>query len=114
MEDNNNQTPAPKNAALSLSRLIVYIVYLIAVFIEVILLLRVALLFFSANPLTPFVNFVYSTSNYFMAPFRGIFPAHPAELTGGYLDTSALFAALVYLIIVAAIQSLMVYLERRR
>lgn len=114
MQEENNQQPAPKNAALSISRLVAYVVYLIAVFIEVILLLRVVLLLFSANPLTPFVNFVYNTSNYFMAPFRGIFPPHAAEFSGGYLDTSALFAALVYLILVAAIQSVMMYLERRR
>lgn len=114
MEENNRPAPPRRNAATSLSRLVVYIVYLVAVFVEVILLLRVVLLLLSANQAVPFVDFIYSTSNYFLAPFRGIFAAHPAQLTGGYLDTSALFAALIYLIIVAAIQSVLMYLDRRR
>jgi len=98
---------------LNLTKVIVYVVYLIAVFIEVMLLLRVALLYFAANPVTPFVQFVYNVSDAFLIPFRGIFPAHASGLTGGYLDTSALFAAVVYLIVVSVIQSLLYYLDRK-
>jgi len=115
MEHDSHKSPAPRNAALSITRLIVYFVYLIAVFIETILLLRVFFLLFSANPATPFVSFVYTTSTQFMAPFQGIFPSQ-AVITGvttGYLDSSALFAAVVYLIIVTIIQSVLAYLDRR-
>lgn len=112
-EPENNNRPA-KNAALSITKIIIYAVYIIAVFVEVMLLLRIVLLLFSANPTVPFVEWVYSVSGYFLAPFRGIFPARASELTGGYLDTSAIFAAVVYLIIVAVIQSVMRYLDRRR
>lgn len=116
MENDGHKSPAPRNTALSITKIIVYFVYLIAVFIETILLLRVFFLLFSANPATPFVNFVYTTSTQFMAPFQGIFPSQAITTstnTTGYLDTSALFAAMVYLIIVTIIQSLLAYLDRR-
>lgn len=116
MENDGHKSPAPHNAALSITKVIVYLVYLVAVFIETILLLRVFFLLFSANPSTPFVNFVYTTSTQFMAPFQGIFPSHAVTTgvnTTGYLDTSALFAAMAYLILVTVIQSVLAYLDRR-
>lgn len=114
MEETPQKNQAPARAALSLTKIIVYVIYLIAVFIEVMLLLRVVLLYFGANPIAPFVQFVYNVSEAFMTPFRGIFPAHVSGLTGGYIDTSALFAALIYLIIVAVIQSVLYYLDSKK
>ena len=111
MAKSNNEPSAPMNAALSISKVVVYIMYVVVAFAEIVLLFRVFFLLFSANAGTPFVNFVYETSGQFLAPFRGIFPPHAAELTGGYLDVSALFAAIVYLIILVLVQNLMAYLE---
>lgn len=110
-------TTAPRRRGsllVSILQIVAYFAYVVVVYIEVLLLLRVALLFFSANPASPFVEFVYTHSAQFMAPFRGAFPTQPATLTGGYLDTSALLAAVVYLILVALVQGLLTFLDRRR
>jgi len=64
-------------------------------FIEVLLALRIFLKFFGANSLTPFVTWVYQTSNPLIRPFEGIFPAEYVE--GRFiLEISTLFALLVY------------------
>lgn len=64
-------------------------------FIEGLLALRIVLKFFDANPLTPFVSWVYQTSRPLLTPFEGIFPS--ATTRGGFvLEVSALFALLAY------------------
>lgn len=64
-------------------------------FIEGLIALRILLKFFGANPLTPFVVWVYETSKPLLTPFEGIFPSATAR--GGFtLEVSALFALLVY------------------
>lgn len=102
----------PRNTGLLIGKAVVYATYVVIMFAEIMLLFRVFLLLFNANPATPFVQFVYDTSADFLAPFRGIFPPHMTQ-NGGYLDVSALFAMIVYLILAALIQSLMNYLNRQ-
>lgn len=97
---------------LSLAQVVVYVTYGVVVFAEIVLLFRIFLLLFNANPNTPFVQFIYNTSSDFLAPFRGIFPPHITQ-SGGYLDVTAIFALVVYLIIAVLVQSLMNYLEER-
>ncbi len=106
----NNNSPETTRISTSLLQIVVYGVYLLAVFAEAMLLFRIFFLLFSANPNVSFVQFVYDKSNWFLAPFQGIFPAHTSPLTGGYLDISAVFAVIVYALIVTVIQSLMRYL----
>ena len=62
---------------------------------EIILGLRVVSRLFAANPDASFVQWVYSTSNVLMEPFRGIFTA---AVIGRYhvLDFAAMFAMIVY------------------
>ncbi|MBI4708909.1 MAG: YggT family protein [Candidatus Portnoybacteria bacterium] len=55
---------------------------------------RLVLKLFAANPFSPFVDWVYGISDIFVAPFRGIFPAFIID--GSILETSALFAILIY------------------
>jgi uncharacterized protein YggT (Ycf19 family) len=74
--------------------------------------LRTLLLLFSANPLTPFVDFIYRTSDQYMAPFRGMFPAREVGATG-YFDVSAMFAIIMYLLFAWAVSALVSYIDTK-
>lgn len=85
---------------LYLSRLI----HLVVGLVEIVLLLRIVLRLFAANPNASFVHWTYSTSNTLLEPFRGIFPS--TVISKSYvLDFTALFALIVY----ALVGSLLVY-----
>ena len=73
---------------------------------------RMFLLLFSANPNTPFVNFVYRVSSDYLEPFRGIFPPRTVGETG-YLDVAALFAIFMYLIVAWLVSVLIAYVETK-
>lgn len=63
------------------------------------LTIRVILRLFSANSSASFVNWIYTTTDTLMTPFRGIFPS-PSIRPGGYvLDLPALFAIIVYALV---------------
>ena len=91
MEENKIKIPA----YLSVGKIILYAMYIWILFGIIVLGLRVFLLAFSANTTTPFVNFIYNTSNTFMQPFREIFPPKAVSETG-YLDVAAVFAMIIY------------------
>lgn len=75
-----------------------WLVHLVVGIAEIILALRIVLRLFDANPVTPFVHWVYSTSSTLLFPFRGIFPS--GVLGRGYvLDFTALFALIIYAIV---------------
>lgn len=62
------------------------------------LLLRVLLRLFAANPASAFVDWIYDTSDFLLAPFRGIFPVE--EISPGHvLDLPALFAIVMYALV---------------
>lgn len=82
-------------------------------FANTLLIFRVFFLLFSANPTTPFVQWVYKVTTDLMAPFRGIFPTKPMGETG-YLDISAIFAIIFYMILSVAITNLMNYLDKKK
>ena len=65
---------------------------------ELFLALRFILRFFDANATNQFVNWVYSSTNTLMQPFRGIFPT---VVIGHhhYVDFSTLFAMAIYSIV---------------
>lgn len=66
--------------------------------LEVILAIRFVLKLFGANPSSGFVDFTYSLSGVFTAPFRGIFstPTNEGDVTTGVFETSTLVALIVY------------------
>lgn len=65
---------------------------------EVILLLRIVLRLFAANPNAVFVHWVYAMSDTLLLPFRGIFPS--AVIEKAYvLDFTAMFALIIYALI---------------
>ncbi len=76
------------------------------------LFLRVFLLAFSANTATGFANFVMEVSGDYLNPFRGIFPGRDLSETG-YLDTSAIFAIVVYLFVAWGFNSLISYVQNK-
>ena len=90
------------------SRILTYLVYGYALIASGFLSVAFFLLLFSANASTPFVRFVYDTAQFFLTPFRGIFPLKPVGDTG-YFSSSALFAILMYLLLALAMHALINY-----
>jgi uncharacterized protein YggT (Ycf19 family) len=66
--------------------------------IEFFIGLRLVLRFFGANPKTPFVEWIYDTSNPLVAPFRDMFPS--AKVGAMFtVEFNALIAVLFYIFI---------------
>jgi YGGT family len=92
------------------ARALTYFVYAIVVINEIILVLGFTLLLFGANPTASFTQWAYRNLDRVMAPFRGIFT--PIQIGAGgadvqpVLDTSILFAMLVYVIVGLALRAL--------
>lgn len=95
---------------LRISKIIAYVLYAWTAIGVAALTLRVFLLAFSANPTTPFVEFVYRTSADYLNPFRGIFATRPIGQTG-YFDVAALFAVIVYLFVMWGFSALVNYVQ---
>lgn len=111
MSDKKN--PQSTLQTVTFGRAVAYFANGFLYFANVLLLFRVFFLLFSANPSTPFVQWVYNVTTDLMAPFRGIFPTKPVGETG-YLDISAIFAIIFYLVLSAAITNLMHYLDNKK
>ncbi|MDH2416014.1 YggT family protein [Nocardioides sp. CER19] len=82
-------------------RTLVWVVYAYVVVTEVVLTLGFVLLLFGANPDASFVAWVYRSLDRAMEPFRGMFtPIHlnvsANDDVRAVLDTSVLFAMIVY------------------
>lgn len=107
-----SKQPITVPSYLTIGKVISYAMYVWVTIGIVVLGLRVFLLAFSANPNTPFVNFIYETSNTFLQPFRGIFPGQPVGETG-YLDAAAIFAAIVYALLGWAFSALTSYIQTK-
>lgn len=108
MEDSKVKIPS----YLTVGKVITYAMYAWVMFGIIMLGIRVFLLAFSANPTTPFVEFVYNTSASFLQPFRGIFPPKPLSETG-YLDVAALFAMIIYGLIGWGFTALINYIQTK-
>lgn len=108
MATENQQIQIP--GYLRISKVIAYILYVWVLIGVITLTLRVFLLVFSANPSTPFVEFIYKTSTDYLNPFRGIFPSKPVGETG-YFDVAAMFAIIIYLFVMWGFSSLIHYLQ---
>src|SRR3954464_5642240 len=80
---------------LKVGRVLVFVVYAIVVIDVVLLLMSFFLMLFGASTDAPFTQWVYRSSARAMEPFRGIFPTHTLSETS-VLDTSVLFAAMIY------------------
>ena len=103
-----------------IARVLTYLVYAFVLISLVILVLGFFLLLFGANPDAPFSEWAYRSLDRVMAPFRGIFES--VQLNGeSVLDTSVLFAMIVYGIVGIALSALihwltdkLIVLQRKR
>src|SRR3954454_13591937 len=94
------------------ARILTYLVYGFTIVALVILVLGFFLLLFGANPDAPFAEWAYRSLARVMAPFRGIF--EPVSLNGdSVLDTSVLFAMIVYGMVALMLQALIDCLTQR-
>jgi hypothetical protein len=102
------------------ARVLTYLVYAFVLISLVIHVLGFFLLLVGANPDAPFSEWAYRSLDRVMAPFRGIFES--VQLNGeSVLDTSVLFAMIVYGIVGIALSALihwltdkLVLLQRKR
>src|SRR3954449_8567616 len=95
-----------------IARVVTYFVYAWVVLSLVILVLGFFLLLFGANPDAPFAEWAYRSLERVMAPFRGIFEAVPLN-GNAVLDTSVLFAMIVYAIVGLSVHALLDWLTTR-
>jgi uncharacterized protein YggT (Ycf19 family) len=92
---------------LYLSKLIQLIIGLA----EIVLVLRIVLRLFAANPTASFVHWIYTTSNTLLEPFRGIFQTGVIDKSY-VLDFTALFALIVYGLLGSLLIYFVDFLER--
>jgi len=93
-----NTTPgnvAPQNTIQDNSGIekIVQLIWFVVGLVNVILILRIVFLLFSARS-SGFTAFLYNVTTPFVIPFMGIFPA-PGQ-ADSYFDTAALVAIIIY------------------
>ena len=94
------------------ARALSYLVYAFVIITLIILVLGFFLLLFGANPDVPFTEWAYRSLDRVMAPFRGIFES--IQLNGNsVLDTSVLFAMIVYGIIGMLLSALIQWLSTK-
>lgn len=97
---------------LKVGRVVVWVVYALALIDAVLLTVAFFLHLAGANPESSFVEWVYRSTEQAMRPFRGIFPAK--DLGGSsVLDLSYLIAAIVYLVIALLVDAVHRWLTAR-
>jgi uncharacterized protein YggT (Ycf19 family) len=93
-------------------RALVYLVYFWVMLSLAILVTGFFLLLFGANPDAAFAEWVFRALDRVMKPFRGIFA--PVDLSGNsVLDTSVIFAMIVYTMLALALRALIDWLTYR-
>ena len=99
------------------ARALGYFLYVVVIVAEVILALGFVLLLLGADPSAGFTQWAYRSLDRVMAPFRGIFtPVEVGTSASGVeavLDTSVLFAMVVYGIVLLALRALIDWLSGR-
>ena len=106
-----------RRAVLRGARVLGYVVYAYLVVTEIVLALGFVLLLFGANPEPAFVQAVYRSLERAMEPFRGIFTSIELGQTSNsveaVLDTSILFAMVVYGLVAWAVHAGLAWLSWR-
>src|SRR5512132_2563805 len=94
------------------AKVLLWLVYAWLLVNLVLLLLAFVLLLLGASPDASFVEWVYRSVQRTMAPFRGMF--EPVPLSGqSVLDTSLLFAAIIYSLAALALRAAIDWLTVR-
>lgn len=107
-----DRTTVRTNQKVSSSVFVQRLVYYIGGTILVILAMRFVLLLLGASQASGFVNFIYSLSGFFVAPFNGIF-TRPTYGTSTF-DSATIVAMVVYGIVTVAIAKLLTLNKRDR
>jgi len=84
---------SPSTQAILVSR-ITKLTWLVFSVIEVLIAFRLVLQMIGANPGSGFVNFIYSLTQFLVAPFLAIVPN--ITYTGGVIEVASIFALVVY------------------
>lgn len=79
--------------------------------VELVLLVRIVLLFFGANPTAEFTSLIYGWSGPLVAPFQGVFP-NVIVTAGGVIDAAAILAMIVYAIAARVVEAVLRMLAR--
>jgi uncharacterized protein YggT (Ycf19 family) len=94
------------------AKVLLWLVYAWVLVNLVLLVLAFVLLLFGASPDASFVEWVYRSVQRSMAPFRGMF--QPIPLNGeSVLDTSLLFAAIVYSLVALGLRAAIDWLTEK-
>jgi uncharacterized protein YggT (Ycf19 family) len=102
----------PKQVTVWLARAVAYLAYAYLMITQIMLIQGFLLRLFGANPGSSYVDWVYRSLDRVMAPFRGMFES--IELDGNsVLDTSIIFAMVIYGILALLVNSLLEWLTYR-
>lgn len=86
------RTKDPRHTKLVIERVIFYILWIVSA----ILIMRILFFLLGANPDAPFIDWLYSFSQLFVAPFAGIFET--PEYGGAVLDLASVTAICIYFV----------------
>lgn len=75
------------------------IVWFLVAVLVILLVIRLILALLGANPANAFADFIYTTSNPFVAPFRGLLRVGTLDLGVARFETETLVAIIVYSLI---------------
>jgi len=101
-----------KTTTVIIARAVTWVVYAFVLVSELILVQGFVLRLLGADPSSGYVEWAYRSLDRVMSPFRGIF--EPIEIAGdAVLDTSILFAMVVYGIVLLALQALLDWMSTR-
>jgi uncharacterized protein YggT (Ycf19 family) len=103
---------SPLLPLLKLARIVVWVVYALALVTAILLATAFFLHLAGANPEASFVEWVYRSTENAMRPFRGIFPTQDVGASS-VLDLSYLVAAIVYLVIAMCVDAVHRWLTGR-
>ena len=114
----NNSTPEiePSKRDATSYQTAGYLVYFVFGLLEILLAFRFVFKLLGANPSTGFVDFIYSLSAVFVAPFAGIFNTSLAQgdVTTSIFEPATLVALIVYALLAWGIVALIRVLSGRQ
>jgi len=108
----NNDVKKQNKGNLKIRRFIYYILGVL----EILFVFRLGFKVLGANPQSPFVDFIYSVTKIFMAPFVGIFRMAVTEgiETQSVLEPTLIIAMLVYASVAWGIVKLIEIMTNRK